>query len=582
MLSRRQLLLLVIIAALTFQMCGKKSEEPAAVVGGHVITMAEFEARFAAGKAPNVLKAATDTMKLETLNSMINDRLMILDAYRKKMDQDSALQKRISSSLKNQVATKAWTTEVADFVVPESEIQELYAKKQKEVKVRDLVLRFSKSDSIDTEPDIKEMIDQIHDYLTDGAEFDSLARRYSQDRTTASKGGDRGFLRWNANVSNDEVFQRAFEMDKGDLSRPFKVGKEYHIILVEDVRSVPVESYETEKQRIRSQLMQMRGKDIQERQDAVYKSLLEKYDSKLSEENLKLFVHHLTYIDPIADSIRKANHLRNDPITRIPPEDTAKALYTYAGNQKLSIGKMVKFISEIDLAQRPQISSENDLKSMLDRMMVYEIFALEGQKRGYAKDSEIVAAVTTGKESMLLKMYKFQEIREKVNPTDDDVAQYYAVHKLQYVHPERRDVQEIWCTKSQTAEQALAQLKAGKNFTAVADKFNERVATKKKSGRLGLIIEQQYGSVGKEAFKMKKGETSGLIKMGQNYSIIKILDILPPAEKTFDEVKFQVRNEARKQQTIDRENQIIKQLTEEFSVKIYTDRIQQAFKELTD
>lgn len=579
---RLQKIMLVVIVALSFQMCGKKSEEPAAVVGGHVITMAEFEERFAAGKAPNVLKAATDTLKLETLNSMINDRLMILDGYRKKMDQDSALQKRVASSLKNQVATKTWTTEVADFVVPESEIQELYAKKQKEVKVRDLVLRFSQSDSVDTEPDIKEMIDQIHDYLTDGAEFDSLARRYSQDRTTAAKGGDRGFLRWNANVSNDEVFQRAFEMDKGDLSRPFKVGKEYHIIQVEDVRPVPAERYEIEKQRIRSQLMQIRGKDIQERQDAVYKSLLEKYDSKLEDENLKLFVHHLTYVDPMADSIRKASHLRSDPLSRIPPEDTSKALYSYAGNQKLSIGEMLRFLSEIDLAQRPKISNENDLKPLLERMMVYEIFALEGHKRSYAKDPEIMDAVTKGKESMMLKMYKFQEIREKVNPTDDDVAQYYAANKSQYVHPERRDVQEIWCTKSKSADQALAQIKAGKNFTTVADKFNERVATKNKSGRLGLIIEQQYGSVGKEAFKMKKGETSGLIKMGQNYSIIKILDILPPAEKTFDEVKFQVRNEVRKQQTIDRENQIIKQLTEEFSVKIYTDRIQQSFKDLAD
>jgi parvulin-like peptidyl-prolyl isomerase len=582
MLSNLLKLMLLVFVVLVLQMCGKKSEEPAAVVGGRVITLAEFEERFAAGKAPNVLKASTDSMKMELLNQMINDQLMVVDAYQKKMDQDSSIQKRIESSLKNSVATKVWNTDVSSFIVPEAEIKELYEKKQKEVKVRDLVMRFAKNDSVDTETDIKEMIDQIYKYLNSGAEFDSLARRYSQDRLTAAKGGDRGFLRWNANVSNDEVFQQAFKMDKGELSRPFKVGKEYHIVLVEDVRAVPVERYEVEKQRIVNQLMQMRGKEIQERQDVVYKSLLEKYDGKMIEENLKLLVTGITKIDPVADSIRKANHLRGDQFSYIPAEDTAKALYTYSGDRKVTIGTIINFMRGIDPAQRPRINSETDLKQIVERMMVYEIFAMEGKNRGYAKDDEIVASITKGKESMMLKMYKFQEIREKVNPTDDDVAQYYEEHKAQYVHPERRDVQEIWCTNNKIAEAALKEVKAGKNFTTVANKYNERVATKKKSGRLDLIIEQQYGSVGKEAFKMKKGEVSGLIKMGQNYSIIKILDILPPTEKTFDEVKFQVKNEVRKHQTTQREKDLIQKLTEEIPVKVYSERISNSFKELTD
>lgn len=572
----------VVLVVLSLQMCGKKSDEPAAVVGGRVITLNEFEEAFAAGKAKNVLAAATDSMKMEKLNEMINEQLMIVDAYRKKFDEDSTIQMRIRSALKNRIATKVWNTDVSGHVVPESEIKEFYEKKQKEVKVRDLVLRFSKNDSVDTERDVKEMIDQIYSYLKDGADFDSLARRYSQDRLTAAKGGDKGYLRWNANVSNNAVFQRAFEMEKGELSRPFKVRKEYHILFAEDVRTVPVESYDFEKKRITNLLMQLRGKEIRERQEEVYEALLKKYNGKLQEDNVQLMIEGIQNVDPVADSIRKAKHLRADQFEYIPEQDTSKALYVYDGDKKVSIGNIISFMRGIDLARRPKINNENDLEQIVKRMMVFEIFALEGKNRGYAKDEEIVDAITRSKETMMLKMYKFKEIRQQVNPTDEDVAKYFEEHKSKYIHPERRDVQEIWMTNHKLAQSALAEIQAGRNFTTVANKYNERVATKKKSGRLGLIIKQQYGSVGEEAFKMKKGEISDLIKMGQNYSIIKILDIIPPTQKTFDEVKFQVRNEVRKQQTIQRENDLIQQLKEDIPVKVSSERIHQTFTDLAD
>lgn len=578
-MTRKLSLLLLVLVLLNFiQMCGNQGDDPAAIVSGRVITLSEFKEKFARGKALNVLKAATDSMKLSELDKMIDRQLLIVDGYQLGLDKDSLLMKRINQTYKDRVARKVWETDVIGTIISEAEVRELYEKQQKEVKVLDLVLRFDKNDSVDTEADVKEMIDRLHSYLEDGAKFDSIARRYSQDRFTAAKGGNKGFLRWNANVASNEVYRQAFQMEEGALSKPFKNKKEYHIIKVEKINQKPVEKFEVERSRITNQLMSKRRPKIEKQKNKVMEDLIAKVSGRFVDENIKLMVEKITKRDPVADSIRRAKHLRPDMFVNLADEDTSKALYSFAGDHRISIGHVIRILKTVDPARRPQIRSESELKQLVERMLLFELFAYEGKSRGYMNAESVVKEITQIREDAMLKMVKHREIEEKVNAKDEDISEYYALYKEKYIHPERRNIQEIWITDKARADAALKALKSGRSFTAVADQFNERVATKKKSGNLGLIRKEQYGNIGKEAFKMKKGEVSGIINMGRNFSIVTVHDIILSQQKTFEEVKFQLRNEVKRDQRLQLERDLLKRLRDEIDIVIFEEKVKALFK----
>ena len=80
----------------------------------------------------------------------------------------------------------------------------------------------------------KAQIDAIYRELQAGADFASLARRYSEDAQTAAKGGDLGWV--SADQFSGELAQAIEKQSVGSISKPVKTPYGYHIILVRDRR----------------------------------------------------------------------------------------------------------------------------------------------------------------------------------------------------------------------------------------------------------------------------------------------------------------------------------------------------------
>ena len=80
----------------------------------------------------------------------------------------------------------------------------------------------------------KAQIDAIYRELQAGADFASLARRYSEDAQTAAKGGDLGWV--SADQFSGELAQAIEKQSVGSISKPIKTPYGYHIVLVRDRR----------------------------------------------------------------------------------------------------------------------------------------------------------------------------------------------------------------------------------------------------------------------------------------------------------------------------------------------------------
>ncbi|HEX2168431.1 MAG TPA: peptidylprolyl isomerase, partial [Longimicrobiales bacterium] len=81
--------------------------------------------------------------------------------------------------------------------------------------------------------------DSVVKLLRQGEEFEELARRFSDDATSAN-GGDLGFIRRSDVVR--EFANAAFNMGPGGISPPVKTQYGYHLIKVERVRGAEVQA----------------------------------------------------------------------------------------------------------------------------------------------------------------------------------------------------------------------------------------------------------------------------------------------------------------------------------------------------
>ena len=78
---------------------------------------------------------------------------------------------------------------------------------------------------------------EIFSKLRAGKKFDEMARQFSEDKVSAPKGGDLG---WIKKGSIDKLFSNTlFSLNPGDISQPFETEFGYHIVqLIEKVQTV--------------------------------------------------------------------------------------------------------------------------------------------------------------------------------------------------------------------------------------------------------------------------------------------------------------------------------------------------------
>jgi peptidyl-prolyl cis-trans isomerase D len=69
-------------------------------------------------------------------------------------------------------------------------------------------------------------------------DFAKLAREFSEDQATKSKGGDLGWINKDAKRDTDDPLNRVFNMKQGEVSQPINKGDKYYVLKVTD-RKIP-------------------------------------------------------------------------------------------------------------------------------------------------------------------------------------------------------------------------------------------------------------------------------------------------------------------------------------------------------
>jgi parvulin-like peptidyl-prolyl isomerase len=120
--------------------------------------------------------------------------------------------------------------------------------------------------------------EKVRSEIQNGADFNTEARKYSDDAATSDGGGDLGYLMRGQMVPEFE--EAVFSLKKGELSRPVRTEYGYHLIQVTDIKPETQIPYDQVKEKIRSSLLAARRsatweawvQDMEEQTGVTYRS----------------------------------------------------------------------------------------------------------------------------------------------------------------------------------------------------------------------------------------------------------------------------------------------------------------------
>lgn len=152
------------------------------------------------------------------------------------------------------------------------------------------------------------------------------------------------------------------------------------------------------------------------------------------------------------------------------------------------------------------------------------------------------------KNAVITKNFDLLKVEE---PTDSELQQYYNLNKDEYRQPQRVKIQQIKIKidadtpeeeAKMKAEEALVKLRSGETFETVARQFSDEEYAED-GGKAPDYIAK--GSLGEEfdaqVFSLYKGRTSDVFKAGDSYYIVKLLDKKGEEQRSFYEVREQVK-----------------------------------------
>ena len=425
-----------------------------------------------------------------------------------------------------------------------------------EVTVAHIMILNPTDATAETTSKAKQTIDDISKKIQQGESFEALATQFSEDKSSAAKGGI--LQRFGTGQLSSEAFENtAFSLvNKGDISQPFESGFGWHIVKL--IEKHPVKTFDESKVELESKIKR------DERSIIITNTLANKLKSKYAVETNKIQYQNVEKI--VNDAVYSQTW-------EIPKDsNTIKGdVLVIDKNKKVETNSFVNFIHS---------QQKNKLTTKPVKKLVAELYeSWKGEQLiAYYNDnlenefSEFKNVMDEYRDGLLLFDLMEKEIWAKSKSDTIGLQKYYETNKSKYNWKERYDVDILSSTDAKVMEAAQKMLQKGKSIEDIKAKYNKdnKVAIMVKSG----LFEKNYDILDKIP-TITKGANNTY--KDANYSFVVNVKNMKAAEtKSFEDCKSRVINDY--QQYL--ESTWVDELKKEFSVKVNQDVFEIAKQQL--
>ena len=365
----------------------------------------------------------------------------------------------------------------------------------------------------------EERINEIYTLLKQGESFESLAKQFSDDKSSAVLGGKlKPFTKGELRAPEFENAAYALT-NPGDLSKPVKTDFGWHIIRLEE--KLPKETFDQQKEELEKKVNEGdRSKIVT---STTNKKIKEKYGFKKGDSYLPFFDTYL------GDDILK----RRWVMTPISANED-KVLFTI-GDKKATFTDFAKYIEERQRTTRPYKLKEALLVDFYDEFETQVLKDYFKEKLEF-ENEDYAAILNEYRDGLLIFDVMDKNIWQKGKNDSIGIQEYYNKTKQNYHWKQRVDA-DIYSSTSETlAQQVQKMLNEGKTSEEIKTALNT-------DNMVNVLITPGVFELDQRELpknlEIKKG-TSTIYPSNDSFVVVNVKEIVAPGPKTLEDVKGKV------------------------------------------
>jgi peptidyl-prolyl cis-trans isomerase SurA len=370
--------------------------------------------------------------------------------------------------------------------------------------------------------DPEERINDIYKKLLQGEKFESLAKQFSDDKSSARNGGKLSPFK-SGQLSSTIFEDQAFALQNdGDVSKPFKSEYGWHI--VKRIKLEPIQSFEDLKPTLESKVK--RDSRSQLINEAMVDELKGRYE-----------ISYNPGVKDYFESILDDGYFQRS--WRMPEEfEKEKTVFTI-GNRSFTYDE---FGSHLVSAQRAYANKKGDFSVVIDKEFdkFFENSILQYREDNLELENEDFANILKEyRDGLLLFDLMEKEIWNKASKDSVGLEAYYQKHKAKYQWNDRVDVVIATSANEEYAREAMLMMKNKKS----EEQIKQALDTNSKKN---IIFTKGIFNVDDPKLpanlKLEQG-VSEIYSHNDAFHAINILSVLPAGIKTLEEAKGNVIND---------------------------------------
>jgi len=374
----------------------------------------------------------------------------------------------------------------------------------------------------DTLLDPEERINDIYKKLRQGEKFESLAKQFSDDKSSARNGGKLSAFK-SGQLSSTIFEDQAFALkNDGDISQPFKSEYGWHI--VKRIELQPIQSFEELKPSIESKVK--RDSRSQLINEAMVDALKKRYQISYNPEAKKYFT-----------SLLDGNYFTRS--WRLPEGfENDKTVFTI-GNRSFSYAEFGRHLMS---AQRNYANKKGDYSVVVDKEFekFFEKSILQYREDNLESENEDFANILKEyRDGLLLFDLMEKEIWNKASKDSIGLQEYYQKYKDKYQWSDRIDVVIATSADENFAKKASKMMKKDKSEEDIRKALDTQ-------GKKNIIFTKGIFNTNDpklpENLKIEQG-VSEIYSHNDAFHVINIKAVLPAGHKTLEEAKGNVIND---------------------------------------
>jgi parvulin-like peptidyl-prolyl isomerase len=509
-----------------------RKDNTLAVVNNEIISREDVNYSLSIEHRRQNLSSAQTLDISQFVEKLIEERLMIQEAYRLGIDNYPEIKNKVQSFLTRESVMKLYDEAVLQHISVSEEDIIRYYKKNYEQFFLDIIESESEKESL-----------LILEQLKGGEPFS----RFTEHHPSHLPRNDRGEFVFTRRSLNPVLREPISLLEPGQHSEPLVLENSFYIVKLLRREEAP----DDDLQRVRKSIENIIKK---ERKDELQKEYLENLRNKAL---IRIDNEILSSLSQIEDKAERKEMLKD------------KRTLAEVNGDSITVGKFLSLIPA-----RSRKSNEQLLQNWIDTKLV----DTEALSRHYEKHTELGIRVLRYKNELLKRAFISNVISPGIKAPDTEVREYYEQNKENYMKPLYYKIQQITVKIKEEAHEVLKSLQKGAQFSWLAkNKSIDQFADK--GGARNWVEENNLPDVARTTLKsLAPGEITPVLEIDSQFLIIRLIEKTEAEVKDFNTVKTAVLKSYLTEQFQKLYAEYLGALKKESRITVYDDRIQ-AFEE---